>query len=177
MFKVSEVAEMLSVEKVKIFEALILHDTLLAPYVTKERHLSYISEVGVRKLEKILFSKNLDQALEIELEEEAPLETHEPQETPDKIDPLPQEKVVDQMDIFIEKTEEKKANLRNEIIELKRKISHLDKDIKMKSDSIDQFQNILSEDLKWTHDLMIKIELSMKEKEHVKQNFFSKMKR
>lgn len=91
MYKVSEVAEMLSVGKIKIVEALILHDLELAPYITKERHLTYISDQGVRKLELILFSK-------------AP-------ETPDETEALSEGLVedekasnLDQLDKFIEKT-------------------------------------------------------------------------
>lgn len=164
MFKVSEVAEMLSVEKVRIFEALIVHDTLLSPYVTKQRHLSYISEVGVRKLEQLIFSKNIEE--ELLMEDEIEIEIQD-------VVPEP----VDQLDQFIEKSELKKSELRNEIIDLKRTLSILDKDIKNKSELVTQYQMKLSKDLKLTHNLIIKIESEHKIKEVTKQTFFSKIKK
>jgi len=164
MFKVSEVAEMLSVEKVRIFEALIVHDTIMAPYITKERHLSYVTEVGVRKLEQLLFSNNFEEVLCLEAEEEIELNN-------DEVDSQ------DHMDLFIDKNELKKAELRKDIIEVKRMLTLLDKEIKTNNESISQYQNILSEDLKWTHNLMIDIESSVHDKEEIKQKFFSKMKK
>jgi len=166
MYKVSEVAEMLSVEKVKIFEALIVHDEILSPYVTKERHLSYISEVGVRKLEQLLFTGYI---VEEEIIEEVEIE--------DPLEEVIEEEVPDQLDVFIEKAEAKKNDLRNEIVDIKRHLNSLDKDIKYKCEAVASNQLIFSDDLKYVHELMERIKQVSYKKESTKQTFFSKMKK
>ena len=165
MYKVSEVAEMLSIGKIKIVEALILHDSELAPFITKERHLTYISDQGVRKLEMLLFSKHTETSIKEDLStEDFSLEN--------KSDSL------DQLNIFIEKNEEKKYELRNEIIDLKRKLSQLDKDIKYKAESIFQAQGILNEDIKWTESLLASMNRNIdSEKSAGKASFFNKLKK
>jgi hypothetical protein len=164
MYKVSEVAEMLSVEKVKIFEALILHDETLAPYITKERHLTYISEVGVRKLEQLLFNQSDED--EVECIEEIETDYNE----------MVKE---DHLDVFIKKNENKKLQLRNEIIDLKRHLSLLDKEIRIKDDAVMHYQEILKDDLSWIKKLEGQLEqlISNSVEENQKVGFFNKLKK
>jgi len=164
MYKISEVAEMLAIEKVKIFEALIVHDEVLSPFVIKERHLSYITEDGIKKLEKLLFG------IEPELEENIIIEE-------DEIEVIFEE---DHLDQFVKRNEDKKNQLRNEIIDLKRQINILDKELRMKDDAILHYQNIFNDDLKWINQLeeknaLIKTELSYEEEK--KNSFFNRLKK
>jgi len=164
MYKISEVAEMLAIEKVKIFEALIVHDEVLSPFVIKERHLSYITEDGIKKLEKLLFG------IEPELEENIVIEE-------DEIEVIFEE---DHLDQFVKRNEDKKNQLRNEIIDLKRQINILDKELRMKDDAILHYQNIFNDDLKWINQLeeknaLIKTELTYEEEK--KNSFFNRLKK
>ena len=161
MYKISEVAEMLSIEKVKIFEALIVHDNILSPYVIKERHLSYITEDGVKELERIVFG--IDPIIEeIEIEENL-------------------EEIVDDgtdhLDEFVEKSINKKELLKNEIIDLKRQINMLDKELRMKDDAIQHYQDIFQEDINWVMSIDKKIEQEVSQFKHEdrKSGFFNKL--
>lgn len=164
MYKVSEVAEMLAVEKVKIFEALIVHDHVLSPYVTKERHLSYFSEEGVKELEKILFG------IEEELESNLPIEEVE----------YIVENEPDYLDDFINKNSLKKDQLRKEIIDLKREINSLDKELRLKDEAILHYQSIFEEDLNWINKIEKKIQFErqqLQEVEEKKSGFFNLLKK
>lgn len=163
MYKVSEVAEMLSIEKVKIFEALIIHDDVLSPYVIKKRHISFLTEDGVRKLEKIIYG-----TVEVKKEE---VENVEP------IEPITIEE--DYLEESINKVNEKKDQLKNEIIDLKRQINNLDKELRMKDEAILHYQGIFEEDIQWILEIEKKIEekrqlLTPNEK---KSTFFSLLKK
>lgn len=167
MYKVSEVAEMLAVEKVKIFEALIVHDELLSPFVIKERHLSYITEDGVRTLEKILFG------IEAELEDNTIVEEVE-------IEVVFEEDHLDHLDQFIRRNDEKKNLYKNEIIDLKRQINILDKEMRLKDEAISRYQEIFSDDLKWMAKFEVKSVLTKTENvnEFEKKNsFFNRLKK
>lgn len=163
MYKVSEIAEMLSVEKVKIFEALIVHDEVLNPYVIKERHLSYLTDDGVKELEKLIFG------IEPEIEEVLDLEP----------DDEVYEVEVDHLDEFISKNENKKNDLKNEIIDLKRQINQLDKELRMKDEAIHQYQDIFEEDQNWIINIESKIEeeRSLLQVEDKKSGFFNRLKK
>lgn len=163
MYKVSEIAEMLAVEKVKIFEALIVHDEILNPYVVKERHLSYLTDEGVKALEKIIFGiePEIEESYQEVLVEEL-IETE-----------------TDHLDDFILKNENKKKALKNQIIELKREINILDKDLRMKDQAILHYQNIFEEDMKWIMDIENKIQLVRESLDHddKKNGFFNRLKK
>lgn len=163
MYKVSEVAEMLAVEKVKIFEALIVHDEILNPYVVKERHLSYLTDDGVKELERIIFGiePEIEETYQVEIEEEE-IEVEN-----------------DHLDDFIKKNEEKKKALKNQIIDLKRQINLLDKELRMKDEAILHYQSIFEDDMKWILDIESRIQ---KERESInievddkKHGFFNRL--
>jgi len=164
MYKISEVAEMLAVEKVKIFEALIVHDEILSPYVIKERHLSYITEDGVKTLEKILFG------IEPELETNIIVEETE-------IEVVFEE---DHLDQFVRRNDEKKHIFKTEIVDLKRQINILDKEIRFKDEAIIRYQEIFSDDLNWMAKFEEKSVLTKTEEiiePDKKNSFFNRLKK
>lgn len=176
MYKISEVAEMLEIEKVKVFEALIVHDDVLSPFVIKERHLSYITEDGVKKLEKVLFGIEPEIEEDIIIVEEKEKEKDD-EEDDDEIDIVFEE---DHLDQFIKRNEDKKNQLRNEIIDLKRQINTLDKELRMKDDAIIHYLKLFSEDLKWINQLEEKNTLTKTEvsyEEEKKSSFFNRLKK
>jgi len=137
----------------------------LSPFVIKERHLSYITEDGVKNLEKLLFG------IEHELEENNITVEEE------EIDIIFEE---DHLDQFVKRNEDKKNHLRNEIIDLKRQINTLDKELRMKDDAIIHYQKLFSDDIKWINQLeeknaLTKIEFSYEEEK--KSSFFNRLKK
>lgn len=158
MYKVSEVAEMLSVEKVKIFEVLIVHDIKLAPYITKDKHISYINDVGVREIEKIIFNI-IDE-----------LETNEILEYKENIleENIKKEDIVSDL---IKESENRIGTLKKNIIDLKRELNSLDNDLRHKDDAIINYQEIIDEDIDWIIKLEKQIDILNKVdiKEEVKQ--------
>lgn len=163
MYKISEVAEMLSVEKVKIFETLIVHDEILSPYVVKERHLSYVTEDGVKELERIIFGREpIIEDVEV---------------IDENIDDVEFE--MDRLDEFIQKSHEKKDLLKNEIIDLKRQVNMLDKELRMKDEAIIHYQGIFEEDMQWIMTIEKKIELEREKlkTDEKKSGFFNRLKK
>jgi hypothetical protein len=65
---------------------------------------------------------------------------------------------VDHLDEFILKIEKKKEDSKNEIIELKRQINLLDKELRLKDEAILHYQDIFIEDQNWILDIESKIE-------------------
>lgn len=58
LYKVSEVAEVIGVEKTEIFEKMITHKTLMDPNIHKKDGVTYFDERGLEIL-KTLFSKDI----------------------------------------------------------------------------------------------------------------------
>lgn len=159
MYKVSEVAEMLSIEKVKIFEAMIVHAETLTPYTVKERHLSYISDDGVRVLEQLIFGTFQEEVEEVTSE----------------IDYVMEE---DQLDQFIKRNEDKKSELQNDIIELKRVINLLDKELRKQGGAILNYQSIVGDDIKWLQELEEKLDLLRHQvSDEKKSSFFDRLRK
>ncbi len=175
MYKISEVAEMLSVEKVKIFEALIVHDEVLSPFVSKERHLSFISDEGVRKIERIIF--NIPEPVEVEI---VPIEAVQEEKDPikEKESEIEVEMEEEAFDRKIRDCILKRESLKNEIVDLKRQVNTLDKDLRLKDEAVINYQKILSEDLIWLIKLEAKVDafrtdfLSTLEIDQKKSSFF-----
>lgn len=170
MYKVSEVAEMLSLEKNRISEILIVYSELLAQFVTNEKKVSYISENGVREIERIIinFSETTETIKEM---------------SPDTITDEISDK--DDFDKTLETLLAKKSVLKNEIIDFRRQLNILDKEIRHRDDTIINYQNILNDDQLWLMKLEAKIEdvFQTESKELVvveefkKTNFFDKFRK
>ncbi len=54
MRMIGEVADLLGLETVKIFEKIILNKKVMAPFIQKDRGVTYISDEGIEQL-KVLF--------------------------------------------------------------------------------------------------------------------------
>jgi len=59
MYKVSEVAELLGVSKVEVFEKLISYSDELKPYVRKQKGVTFIDESGVGLLRKLILGNQV----------------------------------------------------------------------------------------------------------------------
>ena len=68
MYKVSEAADLIGVEKVEIFEKMITHKALLDPNISKQDGVTYFDERGLEIL-KTLFHTSLEQNQDLDSEE------------------------------------------------------------------------------------------------------------
>lgn len=57
MYKIGEVANMLNVEKVVIFEKLISKSKEIEPYITKEKGITYFTEFGVTVMDALIYGR------------------------------------------------------------------------------------------------------------------------
>lgn len=57
MYKVGEVAKQLDIPKYQIFEKLISYNDILGPYVKKKNSITYIDEMGVTLIKKLIEGK------------------------------------------------------------------------------------------------------------------------
>ncbi|MBF4695448.1 hypothetical protein [Fusibacter ferrireducens] len=68
MYKVSEAADIIGVEKVEIFEKMITHKALLDPNISKQDGVTYFDERGLEIL-KTLFHSSLEQNQDVSSED------------------------------------------------------------------------------------------------------------
>jgi hypothetical protein len=86
---------------------------------------------------------------------------------------------MDRLDEFIQKSHEKKDLLKNEIIDLKRQVNMLDKELRMKDEAIIHYQGIFEEDMQWIMTIEKKIELEREKlkTDEKKSGFFNRLKK
>lgn len=147
MYKVSEVAEVIGVEKTEIFEKMITHKTLMDPNIHKKDGVTYFDERGLEIL-KTLFSKDIsNSAVEFD-----GLNIEQLNDSVKKNRPLSKFErdrkiLIDKMDI-----------LKNELI-------NLDTELKLKDEMILKYQVKINEDIealnRFQYALLKKIERIM----------------
>ncbi len=121
VYKVSDVAEMIGVEKTEVFEKMISHKSLLDPNLSKIDGVTYFDDRGLEIL-RTLFSKHKDESSIIERAE------NKPQKLVSKFE-RDREILYDKIDI-----------LRNELF-------NLDSELELKDDMILKYQVKITEDL------------------------------
>lgn len=121
MFKLSEVAVLLNIERIKIVEQMMISEDLLEGTIQKKNRITYIDIEGLKILAKI-FNRTID------IEDK-------------KVEPEVQE-------VEIEKTiDEKIKCLEAEIIKLSNLSNDLAKEIRDKDDIINEYLYLVNEDL------------------------------
>lgn len=120
MYKVSELADLIGVEKTEIFEKMITHKSLLDPNISKVDGVTYFDERGYEIL-RTLFSKKHDDVSSIERVESKPLKS-------------------------VSKFDKEKDILYDKIEILKNELFNLDSELELKDDMILKFQIKLNED-------------------------------
>lgn len=120
MYKVSDVAELIGVEKTEIFEKMITHKALLDLNISKIDGVTYFDERGFEIL-RTLFSKNeeIPQAEKIEVK---PIKS-------------------------ISKFEKERDILYDKVEILKNELYNLDSELELKDEMIQKFQEKLLEDV------------------------------
>jgi hypothetical protein len=121
MYKVSELADLLGVEKTEIFEKMITHKSLLDPNISKVDGVTYFDERGYEII-RTLFSKGTDDTHQYERSENKPVKS-------------------------ISKFDKEKDILYDKIEILKNELLNLDSELELKDDMILKFQIKLSEDV------------------------------
>jgi len=131
LYKVSEVAELLGVEKTEIFEKMITHKSLLDPNISKIDGVTYFDDRGYEIL-MTLFSKSKEDI------------TYN-----DKADIRPVK--------LSSKFERDREILYDKIEILKNELANLDSELELKDDMIIKFQMKISEDIDLINKLQFKI--------------------
>ncbi|MBS7526536.1 hypothetical protein KHM83_07585 [Fusibacter paucivorans] len=128
MYKISEAAELIGVEKVDIFEKMITHKAILDPNIKKIEGVTYFEERGIAILKTLFFGT---QSGEEKLTEEG-AETIAPEKRVVKV----RSKFERERDILYDK-----------ILILKHELVNLDDELSMKDDMLLSYQKKLIEDL------------------------------
>ena len=136
MYKVSEVAELIGVEKTEIFEKLISHKSLIEPNILKIDGVTYFDERGFEIL-ATLFSKSLNSTF-VANTDKLEMKTNRALSKFDK-----------ERDVLYDKIE----ILRNELV-------NLDSELELKDDIVKKFQLKLNEEM----DLIAKLQYSLMKK-------------
>lgn len=144
LYKVSEVAEVIGVEKTEIFEKMITHKTLMDPNIHKKDGVTYFDERGLEIL-KTLFSKDISGSSG----EFVNFKSEQQNDSIKKNRPLSKFErdrkiLIDKMDI------------------LKNELMNLDMELKLKDDMILKYQVKVNEDIealnRFQYSLLKKIE-------------------
>lgn len=120
MYRVSELADLIGVEKTEIFEKMITHKSLLDPNISKVDGVTYFDERGYEIL-RTLFSKKQEELNPIERLDSKPLKS-------------------------VSKFDKEKDILYDKIEILKNELINLDSELELKDDMILKFQIKLNED-------------------------------
>ncbi|WP_281095082.1 hypothetical protein [Fusibacter bizertensis] len=120
MYKVSDVAELIGVEKTEIFEKMITHKALLDPNISKVDGVTYFDDRGFEIL-KTLFSKVNDETV-IEKSEIKPIKS-------------------------VSKFEKERDILYDKVDILKNELFNLDSELELKDEMILKYQDKLIEDI------------------------------
>ncbi|MBE0451156.1 MAG: hypothetical protein IBX70_09935 [Clostridia bacterium] len=129
MYKVSEVAELMGVEKTEIFEKMITHKTLIDPNIHKKDGVTYFDERGLEIL-RTLFSKDISNSLG-EFNSLKSEQNNDPTKKNRPLSKFERDKkiLIDKMDI------------------LKNELMNLDMELKLKDEMIIKYQVKVNEDI------------------------------
>ena len=131
MYRVSDVAELIGVEKTEVFEKMITHKSLLDPNISKIDGVTYFDERGYEIL-RTLFSKKKEEPLINEKTEGRPAKT-------------------------ITKFEKERDILYDKIDILKNELFNLDSELELKDEMILKYQLKLAEDVESINKLQYSI--------------------
>lgn len=136
MYKISEVANMLNVEKVVIFEKLISKSKELEPYITKEKGITYFTDFGVEVINALIDGRPIP-SQPVDIVEDVNQETESVYE----------EEFISDDDI--RSINEERARIKKEIMNHRNKLMDLDGQHKQLDEALRHYQNMLKEDLAW----------------------------
>lgn len=131
MYKVSDVAELIGVEKTEIFEKMITHKSLLDPNISKIEGVTYFDERGYEIL-RTLFSRKKEEPVLSDKSETRPVKS-------------------------ITKFEKERDILYDKIDILKNELFNLDSELELKDEMILKYQLKLAEDVESINKLQYSI--------------------
>lgn len=140
MYKVSDAADIIGVEKVEIFEKMITHKALLDPNISKQEGVTYFDERGLEIL-KTLFHTNTEHNPNVKNEEHEGLKEHKPNK--------------------IKSRQDKEYDILKRKIEIiTNELANLDQELEMKDELLSKYQFKLLEDL----DMISKLQYALLKK-------------
>jgi len=140
MYKIGEVANMLNVEKVVIFEKLISRSKDIEPYVIKEKGITYFTDFGIEVMGALISGLAIPSEPEIG-QDEVEVE-----------DDISSENVRDEeyvSDEDIQSINDERARLKREIMNCRNKLIELDGQHKQMDEALKHYQMLIKEDLDW----------------------------
>lgn len=137
MYKISEVASMLNVEKVVIFEKLISKAKEIEPYISKEKGITYFSPFGVEVMNALIYGGPMP----VEEETDQAILTNESQADVEDDDYISTED--------IQRINEERARIKKEIMVCRNKLIELDGQHKQIDEVLKHYQEMMKEDFDW----------------------------
>lgn len=138
MYKIGEVANMLNVEKVVIFEKLISKSKDIEPYITKEKGITYFSDFGVEVMNALIYGLPIPEEM-VETAEVISDDSSTSVETDDDLI----------SDEDIRSINEERKRIKNEIMACRNKLLELDGQHKQVDEAIRHYQDQIKEDTDW----------------------------
>lgn len=129
MYKISEVAEILGINKVQIVEKMISQKGLLDPHISKKSGVTYFDKRGLEILESLINGKSAT----VEKVEEK-------KESIDLVQKSHNKRPVDKYDI-------ERDHLKKEIAILKNQLLSLDSELRHKDEAIENYQRRILKDV------------------------------
>lgn len=140
MYKVSDAADIIGVEKVEIFEKMITHKALLDPNISKQEGVTYFDERGLEIL-KTLFHTSTEHNQSVKNEEHEGSKEHKPNK--------------------IKSRQDKEYDILKRKIEIiTNELANLDQELEMKDELLSKYQFKLLEDL----DMISKLQYALLKK-------------
>lgn len=137
MYKIGEVANMLNVEKVIIFEKLISKAKEIEPYITKEKGITYFSDFGVEVMNALIYGGPMPkEKVEEVLEESVAVSEQVDTEESDYIS-----------NDDIKSINDERARIKKEIMTCRNKLIELDGQHKQMDEIIQHYHHMLKEDM------------------------------
>ena len=137
MYKIGEVANMLNVEKVIIFEKLISKAKEIEPYITKEKGITYFSDFAVEVMNALIYGGPMPkEQIEVEPEDSDQVSEHLGAEENDYIS-----------NDDIKNINDERARIKKEIMACRNKLIELDGQHKQIDEIIQHYHSMLKEDM------------------------------
>lgn len=138
MYKIGEVANMLNVEKVIIFEKLISKAKEIEPYIIKDKGITYFTDFGVEVMNALIYGGPMPKEKENENELENSDDISEYLDTDDN-------DYISSDDI--KSINDERARIKKEIMACRNRLIELDGQHKQIDEIIQHYHNMLKEDM------------------------------
>jgi len=140
MYKIGEVANLLNVEKVVIFEKLISKSKDIEAHIVKEKGITYFTDFGVEVMNALIYGLPIPEETKKELILESTVAT---EDLKDELD----EDYISSEDI--KRINEERARIKKEIMVCRNNLIAIDGQHVQLDEALKHYQEMIKEDLDW----------------------------